>query len=110
MNYIHRKCGGSIDTTKRVCAKCGKKWDRVSIWTDSTNIRLSPHGSPSSAVGSKIIGTGQTSYAKWGNKVPVVWWVASRLPNWPRWARILSVLIVYGGSLALLISFFRWTC
>jgi len=37
----------------------------------------------------------KTSYAKWADSAPPgVAEFASRLPNWPRWARVLSVIVL----------------
>jgi len=42
-----------------------------------------------------MINRGNTSYAKWADSAPPgVAEFASRLPNWPRWARILSVIVL----------------
>lgn len=38
---------------------------------------------------------GKTSYAKWGDKVPAVAMVASHLPNWPRWLRIVAFVLAW---------------
>lgn len=37
-----------------------------------------------------------SGYAKWGDKFPMVPELAGRLPNWPRWARLLTTLVIVG--------------
>jgi len=39
---------------------------------------------------------GPTQYARWADKVPGVSFVAGRLPNWPRWMRILTGVVLLG--------------
>ena len=88
MRYIHTKCGGEIHTSKRRCMKCGKKWNILSFWLNPKDIRPDM-GRPTTRQQVRKIRKG-TSYAKWGDAVPGVPTIASRLPNWPRWARVLA--------------------
>ena len=100
MILVHKKCGGIINKSNRTCSKCSRKWNIISFLFTPTDIRL---------VNSRINGEvkpikkGTTSYAKWGDYLPGVAQVASRLPNWPRWLRVLSVLITLGVTVGLII-------
>ena len=40
---------------------------------------------------------GKTSYAGWGDKFAGVGFIASHLPNWPRWARVVAALVIVGA-------------
>jgi len=106
MRFKHKGCGGEVDTKARKCLKCNKKWGRSSFLF-ATDLRpmvgvdgqLKTKERP---VSEKPL-VGQTSYAKWGDKVPGVSQIASHLPNWPRWVRILVFVVVWGGSLTAII-------
>ena len=39
MKFYHTKCGGIIDTDKRRCTRCKKKWNLISFRLDPTGIR-----------------------------------------------------------------------
>ena len=89
--YHARRCGGDISLIRMRCKKCHKQWNPVSFFLDPYNIRhyTNPDKRP-------------TTYAKWGNKVPGVGEIASMLPNWPRWARLLTLVPIVSG-LALIV-------
>lgn len=89
MPYYHiTKCGGEISFWSRKCRKCGKKWPFMLLF------------SPVPPKDMKYLITppvrGETHYAKWADKVPYAGDVASKLPNWPRWARILTAVVILG--------------
>lgn len=93
MDFYHSKCGGYIDPVSRECKKCHKKWSKISFLLDPRGIRVLP----GTMVGVKVANSkGKSSYAKWADKVPGAGAFASKLPNWPRWVRILSVVILFG--------------
>ena len=105
MPYYHTKDNGKVNFFRRKCEVCGTKW---SIW--SYFLKSMPKGiywKPKKEI--KIpelklnISKGKTSYAKWADNNPSVALVASRLPNWPRWARVLS-----GSIFIFLVIFIFW--
>ncbi len=92
MPYFHTKDNGDILFWQRRCKVCGKKWPFMSIFAMSPpkdmrfyvkNVELPQ------------VKKGQTNYAKWADKkwvgkvAPGATTFASRLPHWPRWARIM---------------------
>lgn len=91
MIYVHTKCGGEIDPKKRVCTKCKKKWNRFSFYFDPSGIR--PRSGESSLYPPK---KDRQKYAKWADRTPGAKIIPSLLPNWPRWARILSTVVFLG--------------
>ena len=99
MRFIHTKCGGNIDTKAKTCTRCHKQWNWFTWWMTATEIRPMPEVPGLRASKLKVSGEREPSraqYAGWGNKVPGVSTIASRLPNWPRWARILVTLAFVG--------------
>lgn len=91
MPYIHKGCGGVIGLISRRCKKCKRKWP-ISAWflypppkdmIFATRLGKIPAG--------KIprMEKGKTPYARWADNIPGAGIIASRLPRWPRWARIL---------------------
>jgi len=105
--YYHEECGGLISILRRKCKKCGKTWG-PKVWVQYPtpwDMYLSK-GKSKFRLKRRI-----TSYAKWADKYPSVAGFAGRLPNWPRWARILTavgVLAVLGFISYLLWGFIRW--
>jgi len=99
--WIHMECGGTINIKSRLCTKCGKTWSFWDFFMDPVEIR--PLKTTEEVP--------ETSYAKWADRVPYVSYFAGRLPNWPRWARILSTLLIYGILVfGLIIVFFQGVC
>ena len=111
MPYYHKKCGGEVAFWALKCKKCNHKWP----WTTFFSIQplLDKKAGPAkdmtpfmvSLPKNKLLEKGKTSYASWADNVPGVGFVASRLPNWPKWARItvgvcivfiIAVLIIWG--------------
>lgn len=97
MRFIHVGCGGEIDTKKRMCLKCKKKWNPISFLTTSSEIRpmVDKRGKP---VPDRVSPTTprKKTYASWADKFPLLGRVLRFLPKWPRWARILVVLAFIG--------------
>ena len=88
MRFYHTKCGGEIDVKKRQCTRCKKRWDPIWFRFDPTGIRplVDRKGKPL-----------PEKYQKWvdkSKKYSLTTKVVSRLPKWPRWARILTSVIV----------------
>lgn len=106
MQYEHVHCGGTIDTKKRQCTKCKKKFGRIEFYTNLTEIRP-VKSSVEEKLQSKLVRKEVTSYAKWADRLPFVSQFASKLPSWPRWARIVSTFVVYGGVVAGLVFLIR---
>ena len=124
MRFVHTKCGGEIDVKKRQCMRCKKKWDPVSFRLDPTGIRpmvdgrgrLVPGGEDieklrkqfASGKRKGALPTGK-SYASWLDKLPK--WIdlgyaralASRLPRWPRWARVLATAVFIAAIVVLIL-------
>lgn len=84
MRFIHTRCRGEIDPKRRMCKKCKKRWNLVSFMLTS-EIR------PMTDKKGRLVmeESRPTTYAKWADRVGAGWF-ASKLPNWPRWARILA--------------------
>ena len=99
MRYIHIKCGGTIDIKTRTCTGCKKHWNLFAWWTTATEIRP-VREIPTQKAGDRVIRVQRKQYASWANRLPGVSTIASGLPNWPRWARILSTLVVIGMVVA----------
>ena len=93
MPYYHTKDNAKIHFWRRKCSKCSRKWPVSALFSLTT-----PEGmvrAPAKEYKVKV--KGPTTYASWADRVPFVSVVASRLPNWPRWARLLSFCIVVSG-------------
>lgn len=92
MPYYHTKDGGEISLWARRCCICGHNWPLVALfkYPPPRDMKFLP----SKPI--QVQDKGKTSYSKWADKVPGASQFASRLPNWPRWARLLSVLIILG--------------
>lgn len=89
MPYYHKRCGGEIGLWTRRCHKCKKQWP---FWT---LFMPKPPGDMFYVVGDlPKAKKGKTTYASWADKMPGAAFVASHLPNVPRWARITIVLII----------------
>ncbi len=95
MKYIHAHCKGEIDVRKKRCLGCSKKWNLISFWLDSSGIRPVVEKEDirlamerraqkeESATLSRLI----------QERVPGSRIMVKLLPNWPRWARILSAAV-----------------
>lgn len=92
MPFIHKGCGGTVGVMSGKCNKCGKKFK-----PNSKNPNSMPDGvyfdssEKIQKLKAKASSKGSTSYASWADKagIPGVAPIASRLPNIPRWGRIL---------------------
>ena len=106
MQYIHTVCGGLIDTKTKTCTRCHKHWNGLTWWLTATEIRPIPEKQdrPKGIPYRRDTGI-KTQYASWGNKVPGVGTIASGLPNWPRWARVVATVVVVGVVVFLLWRF-----
>ncbi|MBA7679117.1 hypothetical protein ES703_87400 [subsurface metagenome] len=100
MEYLHTRCGGLIDIKTRTCLKCKKHWGWLAFRFTLSEIRLVPATMAKNKPRALRIKPGTASYSKWGDRIPGVGAIASRLPSWPRWARILVtvafILVVIG--------------
>jgi len=92
MRFYHTKCGGEIDVRSRRCLKCKKKWNPISFRFDPTGIRpiVDRKGRP---LPDRIVP--KVERKTWG--VPYLYTVVSKLPKWPRWARILTTVVVFAA-------------
>jgi len=85
MPYYHRGCNGVVPMKIPIkCKHCGKKWPAHTMFAPK------PPKDMYFAMQPKHLPKGDTKYAKWGDNIPGVSAVASHLPNWPRWARVLA--------------------
>ncbi|KKM21861.1 hypothetical protein LCGC14_1631180 [marine sediment metagenome] len=103
MPYYHNNCRGQIRWFPFLpippkCLKCKERWPWWIVYGPKRRdmIYLPPEiPTPK---------RGTTSYSKWAdssNTPPGVAFIASRLPSWPRWLRITSLLssiIVLSGA------------
>ena len=102
MPYYHIEDGGSIGFWSRKCEECGRVWSIFSyfypklpkgmIWKRSKGLVI-------------YIKKGQTTYSPWADRFPGAGEVASRLPNWPRWLRVLTLLVFVSVSILLVVWF-----
>ena len=97
MPFYHTKCGGNISILRGKCTKCGKRWNPYKFLFNTEILPV-----PRKEKVKKPSTRTPASYAKWADKYPGAPIIASRLPNWPRWARILTGLIIFGGLISLL--------
>ena len=95
MRFIHTKCGGDIDVRTKTCTNCKKRWNWITWWLSTTEIRPVAEV-PTRKVGDRVVRVKRKQYASWGDRLPGVAVIAGRLPNWPRWARIVATLVVLG--------------
>lgn len=95
MPYFHKSCGGEIRWYPPLpvapkCRKCGKTWNPLVVYGAKRAdmiFRMKHH------VPAIKLERGQTSYAKWADSAPPgVAFIASKLPNWPRWLRLTAFL------------------
>lgn len=94
MPYYHKGCEGEIAFWALKCKKCGETWSWTTWFSVAPLIDknrgpakgMTPFRMPDVKI-PKV--KADTKYASWGDNVPGVGFIASRLPNWPRWARIL---------------------
>ena len=107
MEFYHTKCGGRIDAETRTCLKCKKHWDWFSFRFTLTEIRPAPARYAQEKPRALRVKPGTTSYATWGDKVPGVGSIASRLPSWPRWVRILVTLVFVGIVIVVIVWIVR---
>lgn len=105
MIYTHTKCGGMIDPKKRQCLRCKRKWNRFSFWFDPSGIRPTAGEYPPDMVKPK---KERQRYAKWAEGTPGARLIPSLLPNWPRWARILSTVLFITAVVLLSLWVFVW--
>lgn len=118
MEFIHKKCGRKVEVSVLKggrCKKCHKRfWPLLSLFS----LDLMPAEGRAEkqdrrtkeVVRAKVEATkkgknGRKQYADWAEKVEPAKWTARRLPSWPRWARILSTVIVL-SLIGLLLWFF----
>lgn len=101
MRFYHTKCGGEIDVKKRQCKRCKKKWDPISFKLDPIGIRVmrDKMGRPLPDKHQKTLEVQEPAIPRWMKfavGVPYLDTVVSKLPRWPRWARILTTAVVLG--------------
>lgn len=111
MRYYHVGCGGEIDVKKRQCRRCKKKWDPISFRFDPISIRpiVDKKGRPIPDKKARFNPETETSLPRWLMfilGVPHLDTVVTKLPKWPRWARILTTAVVI-GLLVLVIELIR---
>lgn len=101
MRFTHTKCGGEIDVKKRQCRRCKKKWDPISFRFDPVGIRamVDKKGRP---LPDRQVKSKPEELDPLARKlmfifgVPYLDTVISKLPKWPRWARILTTVVIVG--------------
>jgi len=107
MNYIHTKCGGLINVSHRQCTKCLKKWNIISFWLNSNQIRPVPE--VKGLEGKQYVRpvrskAKKAKYVDWIERnSPGAYKIASKLPNWPRWARLTFTVLIIAVVVALVI-------
>lgn len=100
-SYIHKKCKGEVSFWSRKCDRCGKRWGPWTWLIASRDMkRVSV---PVSARKASFMRRQATSYAKWLDKFGSTPFaasiaVASALPNWPRWARLLTGVFIFAAA------------
>ena len=96
MPYYHTKDNGRVSFWGRKCQKCGRTWPISAYFLMSL---------PKGMIFVPTKREGETKYASWGDKFPGVSSVASHLPNWPRWFRVLVVSIFVVGVVVVIVYF-----
>jgi hypothetical protein len=91
MPYYHTHCMGRIKwipflPIRPKCEKCGKTWS----WL----VQYGPRRRDMFFSVEPRDETKKATYAKWADSIPGAAAVASRLPNWPKWMRILFFLVI----------------
>lgn len=110
MRFMHTKCGGEIDVKTRQCRRCKKKWDPISFKLDPIGIRpiVDKFGRPKLDKHGRTEEEHISSLPKWMTTfigAPYLDAVVSKLPKWPRWARILTASAIVAGVVLLIIYF-----
>jgi len=102
MPYYHRTCGGIVPLRWPIrCKKCKKKWPAKTMFAAKPPSDMVFSATPLKAP-KVLTEKGNTSYAKWGDKIPGVAQIASKMPKWPRWARILLAAAIVAGVINLI--------
>ena len=104
MPVQHVDCGGIIDTKKRQCTRCKHKWGLLDFWFNTGEIRPIIESKTVRAEAIRRKTYEPKKHAKWAEKVPGATVLPKYLPNWPRWARILSTLVF----LAVVVGVILW--
>ena len=94
MPYYHTTDKGLISFWTRKCSICGKKWPLRVLFYPKLPKDMAWFFNENKMLKKFKIKKGTTSYAKWADNIQGAGTFASWLPNWPRWARILSTSIV----------------
>ncbi len=82
--YIHTHCGGRIVIWKMRCRKCKKQFNPFSFMVTNRIRPVYVESKRAPTKGAKVI----------EKRIPVVERLVQFLPNWPRWARILTAVAV----------------
>lgn len=91
MEFYHKGCGGTIDPVHRRCLKCKKQWNLLSFQVNN-EIRMVPGTLVKTPVNS-----GELPW--WMDKTKFV----DKLPKWPRWLRIVTVVLVLSIPISIII-------
>ena len=97
MRYIHKKCGGEINATRRQCIRCKKTWTWLGFQIDPISIRLDRGRSRLPSIREtykEAYGKQKTIYTAKAKSL------VSKLPKWPRWVRILVSVVVLSATIA----------
>lgn len=123
MEYVHRKCGRKVEVSilrGGECKKCHKRfWPFLCLMSLDllpAESRAEKQERKTKEVVSKVLSQSQKKanknkprkqYADWAEHVEPAKWTASKLPDWPRWARVLSgsLLVIALGALVWFLAF-----
>ena len=123
MEYTHRKCGRKVEVSifrGGECKKCHKRfWPFLCLMSLDllpVESRAEKQDRKTKEVINAVVAKSQkkdnknkarTQYASWAEHVEPAKWTASKLPDWPRWARVLSgsLLIIILGALVWFLAF-----
>jgi hypothetical protein len=97
---IHTNCGGKVHIhfLLPICDRCKKRWKPWGfILASDMHMVVEARSEKKAHIGES------RKHAKWADSIPGANVVPSILPNWPRWARLLSTMIVIS-----LIGFVIW--
>ena len=109
LEYSHVGCGGMIDKKAKQCTRCKHKWGFFSFYLNAGEIRpvkinrKAAKEATRIAIKSRAQQKRDTKHPKWAERTPGATVLPKLLPNWPRWARILSSIIVIGGLVVLIL-------
>lgn len=119
MELIHSKCGRKVSISMLrggKCKKCNRRWFPFLHWF-ALDLRPIPASEVKEKKEKKIMerkvaaaekNAERRKYGKWAESTPGATVLPNVLPNWPRWARLLTVAIILGIIAVICMWWFNW--